>query len=245
MKKRSLDKEFNSFDFFSMEEAVQTKKQIIELRSCWRKPWSDTENLSRPFFTLGAPSYPYSFAGMNIHDYLQISAEYNLVLKEHFSHQYHRIASFFEDTLGDRVILNPCGFSYPGFHIFLGHPDFQSSENGFHADCQHYFLPWPKKVQYNEHWTFTIAVSIPKSGAYFEWKTVPYLSKKLLGDHGLQEALENVETHTRSYEIGKIVIHSGLFFHRIGAWKSVDPDDSRITLQGHLVKVSNEWLLYW
>jgi hypothetical protein len=47
------------------------------------------------------------------------------------------------------------------------------------------------------------------------------------------------------YHLGSALVHSGHVLHQIGATPSVQPDDLRITLQGHGLVVDDELVLYW
>lgn len=47
------------------------------------------------------------------------------------------------------------------------------------------------------------------------------------------------------YESGEMVIHSGHTLHQVAPSPRVDPDDERLTLQGHGVWRDRRRLLYW
>ena len=48
-----------------------------------------------------------------------------------------------------------------------------------------------------------------------------------------------------AYQPGRLVIHTGDSVHQIAPSTYSGPDDVRITLQGHLVRVRGVWQLYW
>ena len=48
------------------------------------------------------------------------------------------------------------------------------------------------------------------------------------------------------YEVGKMVIHSGLMVHSIGHWDFLDAEKPRITMQGFGFKCfDDDWFVYW
>ena len=51
-------------------------------------------------------------------------------------------------------------------------------------------------------------------------------------------------TH-HAYERGHMALHSGHLLHQIAPGVDLQPDDQRITLQGHGVRTGGVWRLYW
>ncbi|MCP5507982.1 MAG: hypothetical protein H7A37_06755 [Chlamydiales bacterium] len=56
---------------------------------------------------------------------------------------------------------------------------------------------------------------------------------------------EKAPVHYLPYEEGKILIHDGLTLHQIAPAEKMQPDDERITLQGHALFCDGAWRLHW
>lgn len=51
----------------------------------------------------------------------------------------------------------------------------------------------------------------------------------------LRQLFEVREPSYEAYRIGEMVVHSGLFVHQIAPMRDLQPDDERITFQGHSI----------
>ena len=106
-------------------------------------------------------------------------------------------------------------------------------------------LPRPEAVDSGHILSVTIAIDLPASGGgLFHWDL-----EKTRADHipsAQFPALLGPETRRwYPYTLGTVVLHSGLKYHQIACWDDVQPDDARITLQGHAVLSDGIWTLYW
>ena len=47
------------------------------------------------------------------------------------------------------------------------------------------------------------------------------------------------------YKVGELVLHDGLTNHRISSYKAYQPDEYRITLQGHIIRDGSALIMFW
>ena len=107
-----------------------------------------------------------------------------------------------------------------------------------HLDQQQYFVNWKDQnlCDYNNPYTFTVCFEKPKSGAGI-----------YIFDGRLESNADDVTKRDKEYieyKLGYLNIHDGLNWHMI-SHKNIREGEYRITLQGHLLKYDNKWLIYW
>jgi arginine/lysine/ornithine decarboxylase len=65
----------------------------------------------------------------------------------------------------------------------------------------------------------------------------------------LNQAITQIVAETPSfyqpYKIGELILHSGHILHQAAAGINLQPQDERITIQGHGVFSQGSWHLYW
>jgi len=89
-------------------------------------------------------------------------------------------------------------------------------------DMGHIALGLPE----NDPISFTATVRLPKDGGGLQYK-------------------EGDEEFYLAYKVGEIVVHDGSIMHKIAPFKAFHEDDQRVTMQGHGVKIDDQYVLFW
>jgi hypothetical protein len=246
----------------SEAECVQVRERILRLKQSWIR-----RHASLPFFTLGAANYfdiprPTS-------PYYQMITVLNPLLRQHFGWMYDRVAERLSTYLGEPVGYRE-SLALPGFHIFEFHTAFeqpktvthgelfrqgygpQSFSNPVHCDTPHLIVNWGDVTAPDLTYplAFTMAVSMPESGAGLYVCDAPYNETLQLPRHYTMQDLEPLlqarHRHLHRYRLGQMALHSGLYLHQPEPAQALRPGDrERITLQGHGVRVAGTWQLFW
>ena len=210
-----------------------------------------------PFWTLGAVSYL---------DHVKDPDQYNKhrdyvnpVMYKKFNWIYEIICERLQSDLKEPVVID--GFlSHPGFHIFSGKTGdlieqeylelFQESLGSVHVDVQYeeHIEYWKtfKRVDFNNTLSFTIPIKLPSGGGgLYTWedKVNPYSFNYTTNKNKLDE-LESPSI-PNLYTEGEMIYFIGHLLHQMMPGVKVQPDDRRITVQGHGVKCDGTWRLYW
>lgn len=234
--------------FLSEDERLRAIQIAEDLSNFWSSPAGGTYNrlaMGPNFFTLGYPTYVPMYM---IDHYCSILCErppLNPIMSERLDWLYKKIIHFFENLLEDKVRLNTHDFSFPGYNIFLSNSTLSNSSGPFHADTDHLFLPWKKKLKELHHISFTVMLEVPSVGARFEWKNASYYSGSHFSKAKLEKILDSMTLHALDYVQGGLLVHDGFLFHRIGPWEGKKATDRRISIQGNLVELEDGWEIYW
>ncbi len=211
-----------------------------------RKHWIPRGAQHCPFFTFGAASYLDDAA-----EYRRIVPVYNRLLKQHFGALIETLLSTLARELEAPVALDE-RLAMPGFHIWQGPGIFTTPTASTHFDIQYERLEWPNSPppDFDRSISFTLPLRLPRRGGGLNlWNlTLPqYVAIcQKAGEWVDIEALARSEVpRYHSYSPGRLVLHSGHILHRIAPVADVDPDDQRITLQGHGLKSGGKWVFYW
>jgi hypothetical protein len=218
-------------------ECRAVRDKVHELRPYWfqRRP-------THPFFTLGAASY-LDAQGRNP-EYYRKAAQYNPVLQEHFGWLYSRLAEVLTEHLGEPVEYKErCGL--PGFHIFLAHPDFEKPQGSIHRDLQYELIEWKGNIDLSRPISFTASIALPSGGAGLNVWDFHHDEILSLDQREVARTLGSREKTFHPYRAGFMAMHSGHTVHQIAPAKNLQPDDERITLQGHGVSENGRWQIYW
>ena len=206
---------------------------------------------------MGAVSYldaVKSITRYNKHrDYL------NPVLIKKFNWIYDIIIEKLHREFQEPVVID--GFlSHPGFHIFSAkigdtiEPEylkmFEQPLGSVHVDVQYeeHIEYWKtfKEVDFENTLSFTIPIKLPKhGGGLYTWKDKvnPYSFNYTTNENKLDE-LESPSV-PNLYTEGEMIYFIGHLLHQMMPGVNVQPDDRRITVQGHGVKCDGTWRLYW
>lgn len=211
-----------------------------------------------PFFTLGATNY-YDIEANGLAFYLEQAKRYNMLLTSSFTAIYQQLLSLLTDVLNEDVWLDTHN-AVPGFHIFSGHPEFQSPENNYlthtqwlrlrnqsrfigspvHRDRVHEVIDWQgRKPAFGtptaaQRFSFTLPIVLPEAGGGLNiWPNAK--EGEACGEHNRQ---------FYAYTPGELVLHSGDEYHQASGFP-LRENEYRITLQGHGLRWQNGWSLFW
>lgn len=241
------------------QECLAIRETVEELREFWiqRHPVA-------PFYTLGASNY-FDLAYHAAPPYNRMAQHYNPILRDRFGWLYERLAATLSQQLQADIDYRE-SLALPGFHIFLADTAFQHPQalthgdwfrarynpdivsNPIHCDTPHLLFNWGDSytgIDFKNPISFTLAIALPQSGAgMYVWDL--HRNETLgLSQPELLALLESRETSLHSYTIGSLALHSGLYYHQIAPFQDVQPNDARITLQGHGICCQGRWQLYW
>lgn len=231
-----------SLMLLTQDECARANDDLKALRSSWTPRGGQPAS----FFTLGAPSYLDDESS-----YMTRAGETNPLLRNTFGWLYDKLCEFLSWRLGMSVgFAEP--LALPGFHIWEAGGIFTKPEASVHFD-----------LQYRRHWrpemgtpdltrplSFTLALRLPRRGGGLNvWDvTLERFARfrERAGDRVQPADIAVLLPPMRHpYVVGGLSLHSGHQLHQIGEIDHVDPDDERVTLQGHALLVDGMWKLYW
>lgn len=229
----------SSLRLFTQEECWEVRSIVYELKECWLK-----RNPYLPFYTLGAASY--IDAAKDQQDYYRKAEHYNPILLDRLGWFYERLA----DTLA-QFLKAPTSYHHtlalPGFHVYLACKMFEQPIGSIHCDLQYKLVNWESsdKTDFTEPISFTLAISLPKFGGGLNiWE----LHHQEIIETPRSEFRQLFKSRAKSfypYQVGQLILHSGHTLHQAAPAKTIQPDDERITLQGHSLLSQGSWQLYW
>jgi hypothetical protein len=170
-----------------------------------------------PFYTLGRNAY----LDGKTPEYKQEIKILNPILREQFGNTYDIIIDYLSDQFKEPIKLNYF-LAHPSFHIFISDPFLLTHAGLWHEDYPHLTLGLGDVDPYS----FTLAIKMPTGGGGMDYI-----------EDGMEKYLP--------YEKGLIVGHDGKIPHRISSLKKYVPDEPRITLQGHLIRINGILNLFW
>jgi len=164
----------------------------------------------------------------------------NLMLKQRFAGVHGKLAEALERELGLPARYAD-DLARPGFHIWVGAGIPTRPAASIHFDLQYQrLLARPEYAQASGAVSFTLPVRLPATGSSLRVWPCRYPE-----DADRVAAIRRTEPEIVPYHLGRAVVHSGHVLHQIGVTPSVQPDDIRITLQGHGLVVGESLVLYW
>jgi len=221
-----------------MEAFDSLSIKVIEADDC--KIWTEkvhqqrvywtSRHQSLPFFTLGLAAYLDASSaerrteGTAPYNNLRLRSWNNNLLKKNFASLLDRCLDAMEDLTKLHAHFDCEHTALPGFHIHLPHSLFAGKVASKHIDLQ--FKRVFPRVQFSDKdvMTFTVPLSLPEGAGLKVWQ-------------GSTESLHR-------YELGTMLVHSGLQPHQAILFPS-GGNTPRVMLQGHGVRINNQWLLYW
>jgi hypothetical protein len=216
-----------------------TSETVLGLHARWIRRLPGSE-----FYTLGTASYldrdPI---------YGERAAELNPLLRANFQWLYSILTKGLADILETRVEITT-DKAVPGFHVW-GVPGIPTEPvTSLHFDLQYEHLAWPPDAQLARTISFTLPLRLPRNGGGLSiWDTTRARVDAFYREAGFNGTLHDLTIlmpeHFEPYTCGELVVHSGHELHRIAPISAVVPDDMRITLQGHGVRVGDAWQIYW
>ena len=145
----------------------------------------------------------------------------NPIMRESFGDTYDIIIDYLSDQFKEPIKLN-YNLAHPSFHIFVSSPILLTHAGVWHQDYPHLTLGLGDK----DPFTFTVGIKLPTGGGGIDY-------------------IENGVERYLAYEIGGIIAHDGEVPHRIASLKAYVPNEYRITLQGHLIRIDGVLNMFW
>ncbi len=221
-------------------ECQRATATIHKLRQSWiaQKP-------GVPFYSLGSGSYFHAASGKLLdRNYHKLLQQYNPLLWKNFDWLYQSLA----DTLAKKLAAPICyadNLALPGFHIFLFHKAFEQSTAKMHRDLQYRQHQWQEEQENKQHISFTLSLALPKFGSGMNIWDLHHQEVDKLSQTEMESLAQSRTKEFYPYQLGGLALHSGHFVHQIAPAKNIQPEDRRITLQGHGTCDRGIWYLYW
>jgi hypothetical protein len=162
-----------------------------------------------------------------------------------------RVRAALADNLGAPCAFAP-PFARPGFHIWRVPGIPTRPEASLHFDMQYERVPFPERARsgFDKPISFTLPLVLPRGGGGLTvWDVTVDQVNAFYRRTGYSVTLDDLTllltSRHHAYEPGTLVLHSGHMLHQIAPVPTVQPDDERISLQGHGVFYDGEWKLYW
>lgn len=248
----------SEIDLLSASECARVRSALDEMRPHWiqRHPVV-------PFFTLGASNY-FDISYNPLLPYYRMAARFNPILREHLDWMYQRVAERLSEHFGEPVEYRE-QLALPGFHILLSHKLFESAQdfthmewfrakgkedvvaNAMHCDTAHLVVNWGtlEGLDLEHPISVTVSIALPQAGAGLNYWDFGLERTNGLPQPEIREILLANERHYHPYRVGGMTVHSGLRYHQMAPMRDLQPEDERITLQGHGVRCNGKWQLFW
>lgn len=170
-----------------------------------------------PFYTLGRCAY----LDGRTEAYQDEIKTLNPILLKEFDILYGIILDHLSNQFNEPIALSE-RLAVPSFHIFRSSPFLLTHAGLWHQDYPHMTLGLDPIDPY----AFTIAIKLPTGGGGLDYiedgiqKYLPYKEKEFIG-------------------------HDGMVLHRIASLREYVPNEYRITLQGHLIRIDGVLTMFW
>lgn len=190
-----------------------------------------------PLHSLGFPGY--RFKGDRA-EYLAQVIKRNDGLRRQLRPVYESVLAALSDALGERVSL-VAEVAHPGLHIltFDRLPEYDPGDP--HCDSPYVQIPWLRTddIDPEGNLSFTLPLLLPSAGSGLE-----------VYDHWVAQAKwkeidwESEPRQHIPYRLGSLYLLRGSRYHRI-APTTGNAGESRITIQGHLLRMGANLIAYW
>lgn len=227
-------------ELLTSDECTQVAHTVESLRAFWEKP--------SPFgrmYVLGAASYVFAPGEPAGPAYRERAARLTPLLVEQFGWLYTRLCRAVTAATGAPATLAE-GLCPPGFHIYRWDRGRRKMHTSVHCDLQfnaHDFTRYGTP-ELAEPLSFTVSVREPPEGAAMNLWTRTFEDAKHQPRTQFRAELATTPPRRVRYQLGELTMHSGMAFHQIDPF-ILEPDQIRLTLQGHAVRCDGTWQLYW
>ena len=259
---------FEKIEILNTEESEEIFHKIINLKDKWVSRKEGEQNFDLPRFTFGAACYIDAKESYDF--YLKKAKLENEILLNELGDLYQKVLESLKLHTKKNCKYDE-GLALPGFHIFGSDIFFEEECGKFHHDRQDELIDW-QGIKYDpqQNLSFTLAIKLPRRGAglIFVRDQIESNPEWEESEEDQAVSLDTLETSfalakslgTRcdtdidlnrlafiKYQEGSMFLHSGKFTHAMAPAINIEPDDMRITLQGHgiLDEESDEYLIYW
>lgn len=203
-----------------------------------QRPLWSTEHVS-PLRALGTPAYRFADTRAV---YLQQVRPENELLRQNLSATYSAVLSALSTLFSERVVLSSEA-AHPGFHVleFCRFPFYEPGPP--HTDAPFLRVPWrdPRLVDPSMNFSFVLPVALPRQPCGLEIS----LPQRYLPSPNAPDCAEaRPASVSVPYSIGVLHVFAGSWLHR-PSLASGTPQELRITLQGHVVRLNGRLIAYW
>ncbi|MFD4599628.1 hypothetical protein ACFWPQ_16545 [Streptomyces sp. NPDC058464] len=234
----------DSLDVLTAADSAALRDAVHGLR----RHWTPRGPEPAAFFTLGAPSYLDLAPNPGSADYQRHADASRPLLQDSFGWLYTRLAELLGKHLAADVGF-PEHLGLPGFHVWLSAAVFTKPIAPLHFDLQYQSISWPPDTDLTRHISFTLPIRLPAAGGGLNvWDVSHEQFRRALAKGWVESVADLKRFHPLQYvpyTVGRMVLHSGHTLHQVAPSSRVQPDDERLTLQGHGVWCDGRWLLYW
>lgn len=236
-----------SIEIIGSDEAKAVRQTLFDVKDRWIRRGVEPSQ----FYSLGAASYmDFGTWAQRYGDYDETVRDYNPLLLTLFGDLLEKVRAGLEGHLGEPVRYKPKA-AVPGFHLWLYPSIFTSSNASLHFDLQYRNLDWSaaEAPDFTKTISFTLPIALPKRGGGLNvWNVTNAEYDKLLAKGMTSSPADVIRFKKLTYNpycVGTLALHSGHELHQIAAVTEADPDDERMTLQGHGVRCADGWEIYW
>ena len=229
----------NDVALLNAADIARALQSLFALRAHW------TPRQSLPFYTLGAASYLDASGGFAA--YRAGAERTNPILAEHFGWLHDRLCAVVSERVGEEAVCD-ARLALPGFHVFLFDPAIPYPPASVHYDMQYEPIDWTGigTPDVTTQLSLTLTLALPAAGGgLLVWNINRLDLDRMTPDERRSYTYENRVATFHPYTVGHLVVHSGHQLHQIAAAPDATPDDRRITLQAHAIRVDGRWLVYW
>jgi hypothetical protein len=229
----------NNLNVLSELECEKACSTVHSLKESWIH-----RHAFAPFYTLGSASY--LDARVENHNYYSLAKVNNLILKKNLDWFYQKVIKALKLHLQAPINLTKT-FALPGFHIYLGFKFFELPFSSIHCDLQQNLVDWkkPEQTDFSNPISFTMPIALPEKGGGLNLWDITYKDTLQADEQGLKELAKSKKKKFYPYQLGQMIVHSGLTVHQAAIGKDLRPGEDRITLQGHALFSQGRWQLYW
>jgi hypothetical protein len=225
-------------------DAREVERALADIHAT-REHWT-ARHSKHPFFTLGAASYMDARGG-RFAEYQASAQRTNPVLRDRFGWLLEKVRTAVAAHVGGTVVYDE-RIALPGFHVFLYAEDAENASASVHYDQQYELIDWTGigTPDPDTQLSLTLAVALPASGGgLLVWNLNRLELERMPPDARKAHMAANRNAVFSPYEVGHLFIHSGHQLHQGAPSKALRPDDARITLQCHSIRVDGRWIVYW
>jgi hypothetical protein len=223
------------------DETARALEAVMALREHW------TPRQTLPFFTLGAAAYLDARGGA-FPAYLAAAQRTNPILSEHFGWIHDRLCAVVTARAGGEPAVCDPGLALPGFHVFLNAPLFKDAPASMHYDLQYDLLDWTPfgEPETATQLSLTLSLALPSGGGgLLVWNINRLEIETMSPAERRAHSAANRVAEYKPYTVGHLAVHSGHQLHQIAPAREAEPEDMRVTMQAHALRVDGRWMVYW
>ncbi len=211
---------------FEQAELDDIRRFVWKMREQWQQ--HDGSSL----WSLGTAAY--RFQGSR-DEYRAAVRPQNALFRRELGGVYRTLLSRLADVVGSRVKLMH-EIAHPGFHILRFDQHASYDPGPAHYDVPHRRIPWLRAdaVVDSPGLSFVIPIVLPRATTGLE----------VFAAWGRMKVAADATPLSQPYRPGTMYVFSGLWNHRISAVAG-QPDEVRLTMQGHVVTINGEAIAFW